>query len=775
MQVVAITVPPKCSRCGSKLAYEGRACQLCFSPAVFELHDGEVQNITGTVRVANVRLPKFAQPALMRGKIIRKPRSERAIAVITKVGKWTWNSLGIAACVHLLILVIALFFNSDLRKVAQFVQRANVVEDVAAAPIAAPNESELQVPDVLPLDDDLVMPDQILEDPDILAGDPEYEAPPTEREYAPAPDVAPPQPAPPARNAFLRPNAGQGLGGGQPSPSKNAPAGSGLFKNRSGESKAAAIREHGGGSDTEDSVNLGLEYLAKGQASNGSWDPNDGFTVRPSWATSDNGYRGPITALCTLPFLAAGHSPAEGKYSRNVQRAVKWLMNQQTSDGCVAYRNISQMYTHTVATLVLCEAYGLCGDEEIGDAAERAVRFLERSQGAGGGWDYSGYISGSAENAAFERNDLSISGWAALAFKSARAVGIKVSERVWVSLANLYDRYSLENGETYYADRNAGTLSATRKGIGMVGVGLTARIVLDRERFETRNYTAERLLLKNLPEYERFFDPSYGADNPNFNTFYGLYYGTLGMFLLNNGAGPGWEKWNTALKEELLPHQLTKGSRKGSWPADDTWIGPIMGDFYSTALSVLCLEVYYRYSPMHKPAEDVAAVPERESRERPTDTPKVKVEAKPRPANSVEIDGQVLDLDKAGQRSKYLRLLARDKGMGAVPTLLKHLEDDSASVRSTALLELGKLKAKDAVTPVQEMLSDPDDATIMLTVIDTLGSLGDRSVHPSLVRLLSSSDESTRSTAQRALSKLADGKDFGTNKRSWEDWFSRNP
>ena len=89
--------------------------------------------------------------------------------------------------------------------------------------------------------------------------------------------------------------------------------------------------------------------------------------------------------------------------------------------------------------------------------------------------------------------------------------------------------------------------------------------------------------------------------------------------------------------------------------------------------------------------------------------------------------------------------------------------------------EIGKLKAKDALTPVQEMLSDPDDELIVLTVIDTLGAIGERKANASLIRLLSNSDEAIRSGAQRALGKLSGGKDFGTNKRAWEDWFSRNP
>lgn len=762
-------VLPRCPRCRSKLSYEGRPCFVCIAPATFVLKDGKIRDIHGFERAENVRLPKFAQPVAIRGKKFRKPRGERTIAVARTLGRWTWNSLGVAACVHLLAVVIAMFMTGKVDEVVDYIQRVEFDEPVAAAPATAPEKDEFEVPDIKPMDDEMVLPDQVLNDPDILAGDPEHEAPPEEI-YAPEPQVAPPQPMPPKAHAFLRPRSGQGLGGGQPAPSKNSPAGSGLFKNRNGDGKAAAIRIHGGGEDTENAVNLALEYLADKQNYDGSWDVKDGFKSRRDapWYASD--YRGALTALCTLPFLAAGHSPEEGKYKKNVDRSIKWLMKQQSSDGCVSFNNGTQMYTHTVATLALCEAYGLTGDEDIGDVAERAVRFLERSQGVGGGWDYRGYITSSTSRV--ERNDLSISGWAVLALKSAKAVGIKVNDRTWTSVSDLYDRLSLSSGETYYADRSHGELSPTRKGIGMVGVGLTARVVLDRDRFETRNIAAERLLLKQTPDYDRFFDKSYGASNPNFNTFYGWYYSTLGMFLMNNGRGPAWEKWNAALKSALLENQVLTGSRKGSWQNDDSWIGPLMGDLYSTACSALCLEVYYRYNPMHQPEDDIESLPPRRGREYPVP----EVEKKPEmPENGVEIDGEVLNLDKAGHRSKYLRYLARDKGMGAVPDLLAHLEDESASVRSTALYELGKLKAKDAVAPVKRMLTQPEHSTIRLTIVDTLGRLGDRSVSSSLIRLLRDPDETIQSASQTALSRLSGGKDFGTNKRAWEDWFARNP
>ena len=75
---------------------------------------------------------------------------------------------------------------------------------------------------------------------------------------------------------------------------------------------------------------------------------------------NDGRYRTAITALCTLPFLAAGNSPSEGEYQKNVAKAIKYLMRRQSSDGCIR-DDTSQMYGHSVATLALVRglrAYG---------------------------------------------------------------------------------------------------------------------------------------------------------------------------------------------------------------------------------------------------------------------------------------------------------------------------------------------------------------------------------------------------------------------------------
>ena len=77
------------------------------------------------------------------------------------------------------------------------------------------------------------------------------------------------------------------------------------------------------------------------------------------------------------------------------------------------------------------------------------------------------------------------------------------------------------------------------------------------------------------------------------NAYY-WYYATLGLFQLQ---GPQWERWNTGLLDSLVKSQRTDGALAGSWDPDETW-GNYGGRIYNTALSTMCLEVYYRYAPL---------------------------------------------------------------------------------------------------------------------------------------------------------------------------------
>ncbi len=64
-------------------------------------------------------------------------------------------------------------------------------------------------------------------------------------------------------------------------------------------------------------------------------------------------------------------------------------------------------------------------------------------------------------------------------------------------------------------------------------------------------------------------------------------------------GGEPWKQWNEALRDILVQDQRRSGHATGSWDPKPPW-GPFGGRIYSTALSTLCLEVYYRFLPLYQ-------------------------------------------------------------------------------------------------------------------------------------------------------------------------------
>ena len=95
-------------------------------------------------------------------------------------------------------------------------------------------------------------------------------------------------------------------------------------------------------------------------------------------------------------------------------------------------------------------------------------------------------------------------------------------------------------------------------------------------------------LLENLPAWSR-------GGRSTVHLYY-WYYATLALQL--SGA-PEFETWNKALKATLLEGRRREGPAAGSWDPE-CQLGPRGGRIYTTAMSALCLEVYYRYLPFYR-------------------------------------------------------------------------------------------------------------------------------------------------------------------------------
>ena len=88
-----------------------------------------------------------------------------------------------------------------------------------------------------------------------------------------------------------------------------------------------------------------------------------------------------------------------------------------------------------------------------------------------------------------------------------------------------------------------------------------------------------------------------GRTGPSLDDIYYDYYATQ---VLHHWGGSEWKKWNDVLRDHLVETQVKKGEGAGSWkPTGDRGAGP-GGRLYQTCLSVMTLEVYYRYLPLYQ-------------------------------------------------------------------------------------------------------------------------------------------------------------------------------
>jgi HEAT repeat protein len=86
-----------------------------------------------------------------------------------------------------------------------------------------------------------------------------------------------------------------------------------------------------------------------------------------------------------------------------------------------------------------------------------------------------------------------------------------------------------------------------------------------------------------------------------------------------------------------------------------------------------------------------------------------------------------------------------------VSPIIEKLEHESPRIRLQAVETLGKLKDKQAVPALLELL---DSETNKYPIIWSLGEIGDQSAVPALNRLLSDEDQYVRYNADKALSKI---------------------
>jgi hypothetical protein len=349
-----------------------------------------------------------------------------------------------------------------------------------------------------------------------------------------------------------------------------------------------------GGSGTEQALKDGLKWLKNHQSPDGYWDVDNywannvlGGTTCSDGAGNANQDVG-VTGLALLAFLGDGHTMRDGIYKNVVTKGIKWLREQQDFETGLIGEELGHtfLYDHGIASLAICEAYYFSKSPMIKTTAQKSINYISRARNPYGAWRYDVPPVGD--------NDTSVSGWMVFALKSAEDAGLKTDKEAYVGALNWFDEVTDQaNGRVGYDSMGSVSSRVTgvndnyppEKGEAMTSVGLLCRFFLGQDPKDHDIMTKHADLLRKTPPV---WDPEgFGCD------MYYWYYGSYAMYQM---GGKHWKDWNQELKPAVVDSQRKEsGDYKGSWDPVGPW-GHSGGRVYSTALMVLCLEVYFRYS-----------------------------------------------------------------------------------------------------------------------------------------------------------------------------------
>ena len=356
------------------------------------------------------------------------------------------------------------------------------------------------------------------------------------------------------------------------------------FAGRMGMNKAQLVRREGGTTASEKAVQEGLNWLMRHQRADGGWslDVRGECRIAPGCpedvhVESDTA----ATGLALLPFLGAGHiHTQQSRYQEQVRRGIDWLISHQQKDGMLFTGSSmfnAQMYSHAIASMALCEAYGLSKDPRLKEPAQLAINFIAMSQNKyDGGWRYTPGMEG----------DTSVFGWQMFALRSARLSGLTVSKNVLRGCVHYLDEAGADKHRTTY-----GYLPGRPATPVMSAEGLLCRQYLGWPRDLPAMVTGAAAVWEDLK-------------NSDERNIYYWYYATQ---LLHNMQNKAWKQWNVKVRDGLVAMQVVgPGCDHGSWspifPQPDRW-GTTGGRLFQTSLSILTLEVYYRFLPLYRTSD----------------------------------------------------------------------------------------------------------------------------------------------------------------------------
>ena len=310
-------------------------------------------------------------------------------------------------------------------------------------------------------------------------------------------------------------------------------------------------------------VDRGFEYLFSREEPSGSFPESHGRSTG-------------ISSLVGMALLAKGHAPGQGPHGEAINRRIKYCLDHTNEDGLVdaGEHGNGPMYAHNISTLFLSEVSGMVSPEmqtRIDVVLPKALQLILKAQAVPkdpahqGGWRYH---PGSTDS------DLSCSGWALMALRSARLNGAPVPPAA-IEDAVKYIYRNMERKAGHFGYMDAHQHKDTLTGAGLLCLELCGKHGAEE------NLRAGEWILTNYRDLPR----------AEFE-YYGNYYNAQGMFQLGGKYWRNYCDW-------MYPHYLEEQAADGSWR--DSRFGKI----YGTSMMILAFTVPGRQLPIYQRDERV--------------------------------------------------------------------------------------------------------------------------------------------------------------------------
>ncbi len=355
------------------------------------------------------------------------------------------------------------------------------------------------------------------------------------------------------------------------------------LSSRSSDMKKKLLREYGGNESSEAAVNKALKWIALHQMPDGGWTYQHSLVCRG--ACSDPGDAqhaqcfNAATSMALLPFLGAGQTHMVGEYKNVVRRGLLALVRNGKTKNFQGMQMLDftesggTLYSHGLATILLCEAYAMSEDPALAVPAQQALNFTYYSQSTDGGWRYTPRST--------QVSDTSVTGWCVMAMKSGYMGHLIVPPDAVKGSILFLDRVGSNNGSLYgYTDK----ITSVGSSPGCTAIGLLCRMYTGWDK----SHSGIQEGVKNLA--------TVGVRKND------IYYNYYAAQVLRHYGGPEWDKFNTELRDWLVSIQETKPGFAGSWHFPDSLShrGPKEGGrLASTSFATMILEVYYRHMPLY--------------------------------------------------------------------------------------------------------------------------------------------------------------------------------